>query len=57
MVEVDKTISKTATVTMTVNLKWILADTEPAAPEGYARDAPLDIDLGTLGKLWGFRTP
>jgi len=51
--EIDKTV--TATATVTVNLKWILSDTEPTAPEGYTRYPDLDIDLGQLGKLWAFK--
>lgn len=53
MVEIDKTV--TATATVNVNIKWILADTEPTAPAGYVRYSDLDIDLGQLGKLWAFK--
>ena len=53
MGEIDKTVAATATVE--VKIKWILADSEPTAPEGYVRYPDLDIDLGQLGKLWAFK--
>jgi hypothetical protein len=56
VVEIDKTVSQSVTATVTFNIKWILADTEPAAPSGYVRYADFDIVLGVLGTLWAFRT-
>jgi len=53
--DIDKTISESETVTVTLNIKWQLADSEPAAPTDYIRYADLDIDLGQLGKLWAFK--
>lgn len=41
-------------VTVTVDFKWIHAEAEPAAPEGYSRAPELDINLGDLGTLWAF---
>jgi len=51
--EINKTI--TATVDVTVEVKWILATAEPTAPEGYERYADLDINLGELGTLYAFK--
>lgn len=55
MGDIDKTISESKTVTVTLAIKWKLADTEPTAPTDYIRYVDLDIDLGQLGKLWAFR--
>jgi len=51
--EINKTI--TVTTTVTINVKWILATTEPSAPEGYERYPDLDINLGELGTLYAFK--
>lgn len=51
--EIDKTV--TATATAEIKIKWILADSEPTAPEGYVRYPDLDINLGELGTLYAFR--
>jgi len=53
MVEIDKTIS--IQVTVTANIKWIHAGTEPATPTGYSRTPNLDISLGDLGTLYAFK--
>jgi hypothetical protein len=47
---------KTVTVTTkeTKQFKWLLSQTEPAAPEGYERFPDLDFDFGVLGKYWCF---
>ena len=47
---------KTVTVTAkeVKQCKWILSQTEPAAPEGYERFPDLDLDFGVLGKYWCF---
>jgi hypothetical protein len=47
---------KTVTVTAkeAKQCKWILSQTEPAAPEGYERFPDLDLDFGVLGKYWCF---
>lgn len=52
MVEIDKTITKSVDVTL--DIKWILATTEPTAPSGYSRYSLLDIELGALGTLFAF---
>lgn len=54
MGEINKTTTISGTWSKELNLKWILGDTEPTAPEGYTRLADLDIDLGALGTLWCF---
>jgi hypothetical protein len=53
--DIDKTLTQMATATVTISIKWKLADTEPAVPEGYLRFSTFDIDLGQLGKLWAFQ--
>ncbi len=52
--EINKSISGQAQVTVTTNFKWISGKTEPEIPEGYTRAPEIDLDLGVLGKLWGF---
>jgi len=52
MVEINKTITTTAQVT--VDIKWIEADTEPATPDGYTRAANLDLAFGIMGTLFAF---
>lgn len=42
------------TRTESIQFKWILSQTEPAAPEGYERFPDLDLDFGVLGKYWCF---
>lgn len=46
--------TKTVNVTVTLNFKWIPAETEPTTPTGYTRTPELDINLGDLGKLWAY---
>ena len=53
MGEINKTV--TATVDVTIDVKWILATEEPTTPEGYERYPDLDINLGELGTLYAFR--
>lgn len=55
MTEIDKSTTIEVTATKTINVKWILEDTEPTAPAGYTRMSEFDIDLGALGKLWAFK--
>ena len=54
MVEINKTVTKSVTTYMTTNFKWISGETEPVTPVDYTRTSELDIDLGVMGKLWGF---
>lgn len=51
---ITKTHTLTATKDVTVNYQFILADTEPTAPDGYTHVPELDIDLGQVGTLWAF---
>ena len=50
-------INKTTTVSTsaTLQIKWILADTEPTAPSDYIRFPDFDINLGDIGTLWAFK--
>lgn len=54
--ELPLSFEKPITITRTesIKFKWILASTEPAAPEGYERFPDLDLDFGVLGKYWCF---
>lgn len=55
MGEINKTTTIQVTATKTLNIKWILADTQPTTPPtGYARLSDLDIALGVLGTLWAY---
>lgn len=55
MGEINKSTTIQVTATKTLNIKLILADTEPTAPEGYERMTDFDIPLGDLGTLWSFK--
>ncbi len=55
MGEINKTVSVSVQATAALNIKWILADTEPVIPTDYGRFTSLDIDLGQLGKLWAYK--
>lgn len=57
MGEINKSTTLSVTATKTLKVKWILADTAPTAPTGYARLTDLDIPLGDLGTLWAFTEP
>jgi hypothetical protein len=53
--EINKTVTLSASATVNLVVKWILADTEPAAPSGYVRFPDFDINLGDIGTLWAFK--
>ena len=54
MVEINKSASVAKEVVVTTDFKWISGETEPVTPVDYTRTSELDIDLGVMGKLWGF---
>jgi len=53
--EINKTVTLSASATVNLAIKWILADTEPTAPSGYIRFPDFDINLGDIGTLWAFK--
>jgi len=53
--EINKTTTISVSTSVTLQIKWILADTEPAAPSGYVRFPDFDINLGDIGTLWAFK--
>lgn len=55
MGEINKTTNIQVTATKPLTVKWIVADTEPAAPTGYERMPEFDIAFGDLGTLWAFK--
>ena len=52
--EINKSLTKTISADIAVNLKWILSEAEPTAPEGFERVPEFDIDIGIAGKWWAF---
>jgi hypothetical protein len=55
MVEIERSASFGVKATAELKVKWILADTEPEAPDGYERMPEFDIPLGALGTLFAFK--
>jgi len=51
----EKTITEVVAAKAPRNYKFILATTEPTAPDGYERAPEWDLDFGILGKYWAFK--
>jgi len=51
----EKTITEVVAAKTPRNYKFILATTEPTAPDGYERAPEWDLDFGILGKYWAFK--
>lgn len=51
----EKTVTEVVAAKGPRNYKFILAATEPDAPDGFERAPEWDMDFGILGKYWAFR--
>lgn len=51
----DKIVTEVVAAKGPRNYKFIRAETEPDAPDGYERAPEWDLDFGILGKYWAFR--
>jgi len=51
----EKTVTEVVAAKGPRNYKFIRAETEPEAPDGFERAPEWDLDFGILGKYWAFR--